>query len=78
MGAVLPVIGTPVYRGSLTITHRAPTPMGEYLELRARVVQKTGRKLRLDVTAEAGGVRFVDASGVFIEVMNFTRPSAVS
>ncbi len=75
MGAVLPSLGTLAYTGSLTINYRAPTPIGTRLEFRARVVKRSGRKVTLEATADAGGQRFADASGVFIVVSEFTRPS---
>ena len=78
MGAVLPAIGTLAYTGSLTINYRAPTPIGEQLEFRARVVERTGRRLMLEATGVVGGTRFADAEGVFIEVSNFARPSTIS
>jgi predicted thioesterase len=75
MGAVLPSLGTLAYTGSLTISYKAPTPIGTQLEFRARVAGRSGRKVTLEATAEAEGKRFAEATGVFIVVSDFSHPS---
>jgi len=71
MGAVLPAVGTLAYTGSLTINYHAPTPLGEQLEFRARVVERDGRRVTLEATGDADGGRFADASAIFIVVSDF-------
>ena len=52
-------IGTAPYlwavTASLTIDYLAPTPLAETAELRARVVEATGRKRRLSCSLRSGG-----------------------
>lgn len=70
MGAVLPTAGTLAYTGSLTINYRAPTPIGEELEIRARVTGREGRRLTMKAAGTTAGSTFADATAVFISVSN--------
>ena len=57
MGLVLSISSTPAFTGRLTVTYRAPTPLGEPLEVRARLAGRTGRKMTItaELTAPATG-----------------------
>ena len=45
MGFVLSIACTPAFTGRLTVTYRAPVPIGVPLEFRARLTGRDGRKL---------------------------------
>jgi len=75
MGAVLTMTGTLAYTGSLTINFRAPTPIGEPLEFRARVTGHKGRRISIEANGASAGSTFADASGVFISVASFAGPA---
>ena len=68
MGFVLSVHATAAYTGSLTVTYRAPTPLGVELELRSRLRSRHGRKLRIEATARHGDLLVAEAEGLFIAV----------
>ena len=68
MGFVLSVHATTAYTGSLTVTYRAPTPIGVELELRSRLRSRHGRKLRIVAEARHGDTLVAEADGLFIAV----------
>lgn len=68
MGYVLMMERTPAYTGRLTITYRAPTPVGQELEFRARLLRRTGRKLEIVGQARCQGTLVAEAEGLFIAV----------
>lgn len=68
MTYVLGVVGAFGYTGRLSITFLAPTPVGEELELRARLRERDGRKLIIECTGTHGTTRFVEAEGLFVAV----------
>ncbi len=68
MGFVLSIVGTPAYTGRLTVTYRAPTPLGVELEFRARLLERSGRKLTIAAEGRHGGKRFAEAEALFIAV----------
>jgi acyl-coenzyme A thioesterase PaaI-like protein len=68
MGFVLSMERTPAYTGRLTVSYLAPTPVGEELEFRARLRDRTGRKLFIDGTAYHGSARVAEAEGLFIVI----------
>jgi acyl-coenzyme A thioesterase PaaI-like protein len=68
MGFVLSIHATPAYTGRLTVTYRAPTPLGVELELRARLHSRHGRKLRIEARAHARDTLLAEGDGVFIAV----------
>ena len=68
MGFVLSMQRTPAFTGRLTVTYRAPTPLGEELEFRARLREQTGRKLLIEGRALREGVCFAEAEGLFIAI----------
>lgn len=68
MGFVLGMQGTPAYTGRLTVSYLAPTPIGVELKLRARLRERTGRKLWIDGDAWHDGERIATAEGLFIAI----------
>lgn len=68
LGYVLLMEQTPAYTGELTVTYRAPTPIGEPLEFRARLASREGRKLRIVGHARHGDTVVAEAKGLFIAV----------
>jgi acyl-coenzyme A thioesterase PaaI-like protein len=73
MGAVLPATGTLAYTGSLTIDYLRPTPIGEELEVRARIAGREGRKITVEATGTVAEGTFARASGVFIAVADLRQ-----
>lgn len=71
LGYLLTFTRTPGFTGELTVRYLAPTPIGQPLEFRSRVVRRDGRKLFCEGEARvAGGARDVVASAhaVFIAI----------
>lgn len=68
MGFVLSMERTPAFTGRLTVTYRAPTPVEEELEFRARLRERSGRKLVVDGEALWRGDRVAEAEGLFIAI----------
>ncbi len=68
MGFVLSIHATPAYTGRLTVTYRAPTPLGVELEMRARLKSRHGRKLRIEAEAHQGTTLVAQAEGLFVTV----------
>ena len=72
MGYVLVVHRTPAFTGRLTVNYRAPVPVGEDMRVRARLEQRSGRKLsmtaemRLANDPDAGVI--CDAEGLFVAI----------
>jgi acyl-CoA thioesterase FadM len=65
---VLSIHATPAYTGRLTITYRAPTPLGVEIEMRARLHSRHGRKLRIEAEAHHGTILLAQGEGLFITV----------
>ncbi|MDA8071825.1 MAG: PaaI family thioesterase [Actinomycetota bacterium] len=68
MGYVLMMERTPAYTGRLSITYRAPAPVGEELEFRAKLRRRTGRKLDIVGQARHEETVVAEAEGLFIAV----------
>ena len=68
MGFVLSIHATPAYTGRLTVTYRAPTPLGVELEMRARLKSRHGRKLRIEAEAHQATTLVAQAEGLFVTV----------
>jgi acyl-coenzyme A thioesterase PaaI-like protein len=68
MGFVLSIHATPAYTGRLTVTYRAPTPLGVELEMRARLKSRHGRKLRIEAEAHQSTTLVARAEGLFVTV----------
>lgn len=68
MGLVLSISTTPAFTGRLTVTYRAPTPLGEPLEVRARLAEQTGRKITVTAELRWGEQLLAQGEGLFIGV----------
>lgn len=68
MGFVLTMERQPAFTGRLTVTYRAPTPMGEEIEFRARLVSRSERKLIIRGEATWGPTTVAEAEGLFIAI----------
>jgi acyl-coenzyme A thioesterase PaaI-like protein len=68
MGYVLSLLRTPAYTGRLTVNYRAPVQMGVELTARARLVERTGRKLRMTSELTHEGIVVGDAEGLFVAI----------
>lgn len=68
MGFVLSINATPAYTGRLTVTYRAPTPLGVEIEMRAKLHSRDGRKLRIEADAHHGTTLIAHGEGLFITV----------
>lgn len=68
IGGLLPIIGTMAFTGRLTLDYRAPCPLGEPLEFRARLDRRDGRKLHIACTGSSTGRVFVESTAIFIAV----------
>lgn len=68
MGFVLSMQATPAFTGNLSVSYRAPTPVGEELVFRARLKERSGRKLVIEGEAFAGDTKVADAEGLFISI----------
>jgi acyl-coenzyme A thioesterase PaaI-like protein len=68
MGLVMSLSTTPAFTGRLSITYRAPTPLGEQLEVRARLADRTGRKITVTAELRCGDQLLAQGEGLFIGV----------
>jgi acyl-coenzyme A thioesterase PaaI-like protein len=68
MGFVLSIACTPAFTGRLTVTYRAPVPLGVPLEFRARLTRRDGRKLLIEGEARHGDTLLAQADALFIAV----------
>ena len=68
MGLVLGIIQTPAFTGRLTVTYRAPTPLGVELTGTARVVEQKGRKISMTAEVHAGDTLIAEGEALFIAV----------
>jgi acyl-coenzyme A thioesterase PaaI-like protein len=68
MGLVLTIQRSLAFTARLEITYLAPTPVGEPLFARARLVSRDGRKLQLSATLTADEATVAEATALFIEV----------
>jgi acyl-coenzyme A thioesterase PaaI-like protein len=77
MGLVISMARTPAYTGRLTVTYRAPTPVGQLLEVRSRLADRSGRKLTITAELKAGRTLLAQGEGLFIAVdpNDFFTPS---
>jgi acyl-coenzyme A thioesterase PaaI-like protein len=62
------LMGEAAFQGELRVRYVAPVPIGEELELRARLLIEQGRRLIVGLTVRAGDVEVVRASGVHVRV----------
>jgi acyl-coenzyme A thioesterase PaaI-like protein len=68
MGFVLSITCTPAFTGRLTVTYRAPVPIGVPLEFRARLTGREGRKLLMAGEARDGDTILAEAEALFVAV----------
>ena len=68
MGLVMSISGSPAFTGRLTVTFRQPTPIGQPLEARARLVSQSGRKMNVTGELRAGEQLLVQGEGLFVAV----------
>jgi acyl-coenzyme A thioesterase PaaI-like protein len=68
MGFVLSISCTPAFTGRLTVTYRAPVPLGIPLEFRARLTRRDGRKLLMAGEARQGQTLLAEAEALFVAV----------
>jgi len=68
MGLAMSLSQTPAFTGRLTVTYRAPTPVGQPLEVRARLADRSGRKMTITAELKAGDQLLAEAEGLFIAV----------
>jgi len=68
MGLVLSISATPAFTGRLGVTYRAPTPVGQPLEVRARLTGRAGRKMTIIAELTSEGRLLAEGSGLFIAV----------
>jgi acyl-coenzyme A thioesterase PaaI-like protein len=68
MGLVMSITQTPAFTGRLTVTYRAPTPVGQPLEIRARLAGRSGRKLTITAELRMDGHLLAQGEGLFITV----------
>jgi acyl-coenzyme A thioesterase PaaI-like protein len=67
-GFVLSITCTPAFTGRLTVTYRAPVPIGLPLEFRARLTGRDGRKLLMAGEARQGDTLLAEAEALFVAV----------
>jgi acyl-coenzyme A thioesterase PaaI-like protein len=68
MGLVMSISTTPAFTGRLTVTYRAPTPLGEPLEVRARLAGRDGRKITVTAELRSADRLLAQGEGLFIGV----------
>src|SRR3954447_23815151 len=69
MGFVLTIVESPAYTAELTVRYKRPTPVGEEIEFRAGLVDRRGRRLRIEAAAtDAAGTKIATAAGLFITI----------
>jgi acyl-coenzyme A thioesterase PaaI-like protein len=69
MGFVLTIHESPAYTAELTVRYKKPTPVGEAIEFRARLVDRKGRLLSIEAEAtDATGTEIATATGLFITI----------
>jgi acyl-coenzyme A thioesterase PaaI-like protein len=69
MGFVLTIHESPAYTAELTVRYKRPTPVGEEIEFRARLVDRRGRLLNIEAEAtDAARTKIATATGLFITI----------
>jgi acyl-coenzyme A thioesterase PaaI-like protein len=67
-GFVTSMLAIPAVTGELVVRYHEPTPIGEEIELRGRVVSRVGRKVVIECWASSGGTRLASATAVQVLV----------
>ena len=69
MGFVLTIHESPAYTAELTVRYKRPTPVGEPIEFRARLVDRRSRRLHIEAEAvDRAGTKIATAEGLFITI----------
>jgi len=69
MGFVLTIHESPAYTAELTVRYKRPTPVGEEIEFRARLVDRKGRRLHIEAEAvDKTGATIATAAGLFLTI----------
>jgi acyl-coenzyme A thioesterase PaaI-like protein len=68
LGYLLTLNGVPAFTGELAVRYLAPTPIGQPLTVRARLVGRDGRKLATAGEAVADGVTVATATATFVAI----------
>lgn len=68
MGLIMSQSSSPAFTGRLAITYRAPTPLGQPLEARARLAGRSGRKITVTGELRCGEQLLAQGEGLFITV----------
>src|SRR5947209_386408 len=69
MGFILTIHESPAYTAELTVRYKRPTPVGEEIEFRARLVDRKGRRLHIEAEAtDSEGTKIATAEGLFITI----------
>src|SRR3954451_5257651 len=69
MGFVLGIVEAPAYTAELTVRYRKPTPVNEEIEFRARLVDRNGRRLRIQAEAtDSEGNKVATAEALFLTI----------
>lgn len=68
MGLVMSISATPAFTGRLSVTYRAPTPLGEPLEVRARLTERSGRKITVTAELRSAEQLLAQAEALFVAV----------
>ena len=68
IGGLLPILGTMAFTGELSLTYRAPCPLGVPLQFRAWLVERDGRRLRIAANGTGPNGVFVESTALFISV----------
>jgi acyl-coenzyme A thioesterase PaaI-like protein len=68
LGYVLTLHGVPAFTGELTVRYLAATPIGQPLTFRARLEDRSGRKLTIVGEAVADGTTVATARGTFVAI----------
>ena len=69
MGFILTIHESPAYTAELTVRYKRPTPVGEEIEFRARLVDRKGRRLHIEAEAtDKSGTKIATADGLFITI----------
>jgi acyl-CoA thioesterase FadM len=57
------------FTATLTVSYRAPVPIGREIEYRGRLARRDGRKLYIESTAhDIDGTLLAEATGLFIQI----------
>lgn len=68
MGLALSASGSVAFTGRLTVTYRAPTPIGELVVGRARFAERNDRKITITGELHSGDTLLAEGEGLFIAV----------